>query len=343
MDEISAKSQMAKIRNFEKGFIASHLINIGAKVGVFQSLNEEKEGITIPDLASKLHLHEPYLKIWMQTAYHFGIVDCDNQGRFKLQSFLNEILGDKSHFRNYLGNIALTVDHVGKAFNEYPDYFRTGKTVENPYTPGLSKAAYETTKNIHLAFFFMIFPKNDHLKQTLDQGIRFLDIGCGRGDLIIQLAKAFGKSTFVGVDPNSHGIEEAKVTISKLGLEKQVAVESIGGEKLPYNDEFDIANMVVTLHEIRPEVRMKVVERAYQALKSEGLLLILDFPYPSRLEEFRNPIYDYAILDQFYETCAGFIHLSVPEYNEMLTKVGFKNMQQMTIGKGMFEFITATK
>ena len=343
MEEISAKSQMAKIRSFEKGFIASHLINIGAKIGVFLSLNEEKEGITISDLASKLHLHEPYLKIWMQTAYHFGIVDCDNQGRFKLQSFLDEILGDISHFRNYLGNIALTVDHVGKGFNEYPDYFRTGKTFENPYSPELSQAAYDTTKNIYLAFFFMIFPKNDYLKQILDQGIRFLDIGCGKGDLIVQLAKAFGKSTFVGVDPNSHGIEEAITKISKLGLEKQVTVESIGGENLQYNNEFDIASMVVTLHEIKPEVRMKVVEKAYQALKSDGLLLILDFPYPSKLEDFRNPMYDYAILDQFYETCAGFVHLSLPEYNEMLTKVGFKKIQQMTIGKGMFEFITATK
>ncbi|MFC1578730.1 hypothetical protein ACFL36_06950 [Thermodesulfobacteriota bacterium] len=44
MEEVSAKTQMARIRTFERGFIATHLINIGAKVGIFEVLNEEKRG-----------------------------------------------------------------------------------------------------------------------------------------------------------------------------------------------------------------------------------------------------------------------------------------------------------
>jgi hypothetical protein len=42
MEEVSAKTQMARIRIFERGFIATHLVNIGAKVGIFEVLNEEK-------------------------------------------------------------------------------------------------------------------------------------------------------------------------------------------------------------------------------------------------------------------------------------------------------------
>jgi ubiquinone/menaquinone biosynthesis C-methylase UbiE len=345
MEEISVRSQWAKIRNFEKGFFATHLINIGAKLGVFEALYEAKEGMTIPDMASKLELHEPYLKVWCQTAYHFGILDCDNQGRFRLQPFLDEILGDKSHFRNYLANITMSVDFIGKGLSaeEVPDYFRTGRTLETFYTNEFSKVAYETTKNIHLLFLSRIFPKNEHLSQMLERGIRFLDIGCGRGDLIIQLALNFQSSVFVGVDPNPYGIEEAKNTILQLGLEKRVSVENIGGEDFPYTDEFDATSMVVTLHEIPPNVRVKIVEKAYRALKSDGQLLILDFSYPSKSEDFRNPAYDYGILDQFYEVVSGTIHLNMKEQNEMLTKVGFRNIQRMTIGGGMFEFITATK
>ena len=58
MEEISVRSQWAKIRNFEKGFFATHLINIGAKLGIFEALYETKEGMTISDLASKLKLHD---------------------------------------------------------------------------------------------------------------------------------------------------------------------------------------------------------------------------------------------------------------------------------------------
>ncbi len=39
-EEVSVKTQMNKIRCFEKGFMATHLINIGAKIGVFEKLNE---------------------------------------------------------------------------------------------------------------------------------------------------------------------------------------------------------------------------------------------------------------------------------------------------------------
>ena len=228
MEETSVRSQWAKVRNFEKGFFATHLINIGVKLGVFEALYEAKEGMTIPDLASKLKLHEPYLKVWCQTAYHFEILDCDNQGRFRLQPFLDEILGDKSHYRNYLANITMSVDFIGKGLSaeEAPNYFRTGRSLETPYTNEFSKIAYGTTKNTYLLFLSRIFPKNEHLNQMLEHGIRFLDIGCGRGDLIIQLAQSFQNSVFVGVDPNPHGIEEAKNTISQLGLEKRVSVES---------------------------------------------------------------------------------------------------------------------
>jgi hypothetical protein len=73
MEEINAKTQMAKIRSFEKGFIAIHLINLGAELGIWEALYKEKDGLTVSDLAARLKLHEPYLKIWCQTAYHYEI------------------------------------------------------------------------------------------------------------------------------------------------------------------------------------------------------------------------------------------------------------------------------
>jgi ubiquinone/menaquinone biosynthesis C-methylase UbiE len=344
MNEVSGKTQMAKIRGFEKGFMAIHLINVGAKVGVFEKLNEAKqEGLAVSDLAKELGLHEPYLKFWCQTAYHFEILDCDEQGRFKLQPFFDEILGDKNHFRNYLANIAIDVDIVGKGMVEAPEYLRSGEIIESYHEPEMSKIGYEATKNIYLAFLFMILPNNEHLKQMLDEGIKFLDIGCGNGSLIIQLAQAFANSKFVGVNPDIHGIEAAIKTISQMKLDERVSVENIGGQNLSYKNEFDMVCMVVTLHEIPTDVREKVVEKAYQTLKTGGYLLILDFPYPGKLEDFRNPMYDYGILDQFYEMCMGTVHLNMQEQEEMLSTAGFKDIRRAPVGKGMFEFVTAIK
>jgi ubiquinone/menaquinone biosynthesis C-methylase UbiE len=343
MEEVSSGSQMVKIRNFERGFIATHLINLGSKLNLFETLNGSKEGIASQELAVALGLHEPYVKVWCRTAYHYGILDCDEQEKFRLQPHLGDILGDRSHLKNYLANIAVSVDCVGKLVEDFPDYYRTGQIVENPYTCEVSKAVSETTKNMHLAFAFMIFPKNEALRQKLDQGARLLEIGCGQGALLTQLAQAFGNSTFVGVDPDNHGIEAARNKIGQMGLSDRVSVENIGGEDLRYDGEFDIVLMVVSLHEVRPDVRHRVVEKAYQALKTGGQIIILDFPYPSKIEDFRNPMYDMAILEQFFEICLGFVHLNTQERNEMLAKAGFKDLLQMAIGKGMFELVTATK
>ncbi len=343
MEELSAKTQMAKIRSYEKGFMATHLINLGARLGIFEALNENKKGLTVPVLASKLGIHEPYLKIWCQTAYHFEIIDGDEKGRFMLQPYLDEILGDKTHFRNYLANIAMDVDIIGEGFTNSLGAFRTGTPYPIYDSPEFSEMVYESTKNIALAFLFMIFPKKEHLKHMLEKGIRFLDIGCGNGSLVIQLAQAFGNSTFVGIGPDAHGIKSARAAISELELKGRVSVDHIGGERLPYEDEFEMVSMVVTLHEIPPAVRQKAVENAYRALKQDGYLLILDFPYPGRLKDFRNPMYNYGVLDQFYEICAGSVHLTTEQQNEILSAVGFKNIQRMPIGKGMFEFITAIK
>jgi ubiquinone/menaquinone biosynthesis C-methylase UbiE len=342
MEEVSVASQMTKIRNFEKGFIATHLINVGSKLDLFDRLNREKEGMTSQDLAMVMGLHQPYIKAWCQTAYHYGILDCDDQNRFKLQPHLGEILGDRSHFKNYLANIYLSVE-VGKLFEEFPKYYRTGRFVENPYTPEVSRAVSETTKNMYLVFAFMIFPKNEHLRQKLEQGAKVLEIGCGQGALITQLAQAFGNSTFVGVDPDSFGIDAAARRIAERGLGNRVCLENISGDDLHYDEEFDMVFMVVTLHEVRPDIRQKVLDKAYKALKPGGRLVILDFPYPSSTEDFRNPMYDMAVIEQFFEICLGFVHLNTQDRNDMLEKAGFKDLTHMAIGKGMFELVTASK
>jgi ubiquinone/menaquinone biosynthesis C-methylase UbiE len=341
--EVNSKTQMAKIRGFEKGFMATHFINIGDKVGILEALYHNKEGLTVSELATKLDLHEPYLKIWCQTMYHFEILDCNEHGSFSLQPFLDEILGEKGNYKNYLGNISLDVDVIGKRMPEVPACFRSGSNLIAYDDLKTSQLVYETTKNIYLAFLFIILPQNDHLKQLLDEGIKFLDIGCGDGALIINLAHSFPNSRFVGISPDLFGISAAEEKISQCGLEDRVSVRSMSGEALDFRDEFNMIIMAVTLHEIDLNVRNEVVQKAYDALIPGGYLLILDFPFPSKIEDFRDPIYDYGILDQSYEMCMGTEHLSSIEQDEILGKAGFKDIQRMPVGRGMLDFITATK
>lgn len=343
MKEFSTESQLDKLNNYMKGFKAVHLINIGQKLGILGALWEAKDGSSAKELALRLGLHEPYLKIWCQTAYCFEILDCDDQGCYRFQPFFGEILGDESSLNYRGGAINMAVNVTGERLRESPDYYRSGKITES-YSQERSEIVNDTTKVLHRHIGFYLsamLPQNDPIRQKMSNGADFIDIGCGSGELVIHLAQLFKNSRFVGIDPVSYGISSGNKKIQELGLDDRISLEKMGGEAITYKDEFDIAGMVVTFHEIPPDIRDNVLDKAYQALKKEGKLLLVDFSYPENLSDFRNPAYEPGVIDQFDETCLGVVHLSAREQDEMLTKTGFKDIQRISI-QGM-DILHATK
>jgi len=342
MKEITFESQAAKIDNFYRGFAATHLIHIGDKLGLFEVLNDNKKGLTTSELASKLGLHKPYLKIWCQTALFLEILDYDEGERFKFQPYMNEILGDKSNFRNMLGRFNSLVNVTGERFKDSLEYYRTGNVLEG-YSPQHSEIVAEATKPFHnyLNFYFKQLPNTNPIKQMLEKGSSFLDVGCGNGRLIIQLAKIFINSRFTGVDPSLSAINAARKSIEQLGLTERVFAENLGGEELVYKEEFEIAGMIVVFHEIIPNVRFKALENIYEALKKSGRIIIFDFSYPERIDDFKNPKYGSPIIHQFNETILGVKFLTLREQNEMLAKVGFTDIQRTRLGG--IEVINALK
>jgi len=343
MVEITLDSQKARIRQFNSGFKAVHLLNIGAKTGILQALKNFKEGITVSDLANKLDLHEPYLKMWCQTAYSLEILDYDNQDRVKFEPFFDEILGDESSINSYLDFFDLPVYITGERLKQFPEYFRSGEIMKE-YTQERSDLVGKAVRILHRSIaqlYFPMLPEDDPIKVMLEKGVKFLDIGCGKGGFIIQFAQTFQNTEFVGVDPIIHGIEMGKTKATQLKIEDRVSFEHFGGEDLPYDKEFDIVSMVLTLHEILPDIRMSALEKAFKALKQNGQILIIDFSFPEKLEDFRNPDYELGVIDQFDEICLGNIMLNINEQNELLTNVGFKNIQRTAL-QG-FDIITGEK
>ena len=84
-------------------------------------------------------LYEPFLKIWCQTAYHFEILDCDERGRFKLQPFLDEVLGLDMSFlgRTRKEKTSPTGNTQYEGIDDpFFEYIRTGRptyTVKSPW------------------------------------------------------------------------------------------------------------------------------------------------------------------------------------------------------------------
>jgi ubiquinone/menaquinone biosynthesis C-methylase UbiE len=66
---------------------------------------------------------------------------------------------------------------------------------------------------------------------------RVLEIGCGRGDRVLFLAREFPSARVRGIDPSEEAIREA---VSRVGLdpEGRVAFKRGGPRSLPFPDQF---------------------------------------------------------------------------------------------------------
>ncbi|MBN1381207.1 MAG: class I SAM-dependent methyltransferase [Deltaproteobacteria bacterium] len=342
MADVTILEQIEKIRAFEKGYRASHVINTGFRFGILNALAESVEGLTSSELAVKLMLHEPYLKVWCQTAYHFEILDSDHQGRFRLQPFMEEVLGLDVYTQS---PPAKENEWENATPNDPLDrYIKTGRVSQSFKSPEASFATGRAAKSMITVFLSMIFPYCEELKKKLEDGVKLLDIGCGSGNLLIDLAGAFKNSCFVGIDSDEHGIEKADRDITTLGLNDRIHVENLNAEDMSFSEEFDMAALVLTLHEILPEDRPVALAKAHRALKKDGRLMILDYPYPGRLEDFRNPRYEYGIVEQYFEAINGIVHIDQQQQDELLCEAGFKDIRRMAVSEGgMLDFLSVLK
>lgn len=138
-------------------------------------------------------LHEPYLKIWCQTAYCFEILDCDDQGHYRFQPYFEEILGDESSLNYRGGAINLAVNVTGERLRESLDCYRSGK-INEYYSEERSEIVSDTTRVIHRyigVYLSSMLPQDDPIRQKMSSGADFIDIGCGSGELLIHLAQLF--------------------------------------------------------------------------------------------------------------------------------------------------------
>ncbi len=104
--------------------------------------------------------------------------------------------------------------------------------------------------------------------------LKVLDIGCGTGRTLHQLARTHPRLRLHGVDLSPAYIREARKRLADVA-ELTLAVEN--GEALPWADAtFDIATSVYMFHELPRNARRNVVRELARVVKPGGLIVIED-------------------------------------------------------------------
>jgi len=319
----TADSQVARIFEWRRGFNAMHLIDVGIHAGLFRAL-AAAPGIDSHSLASQLGLHAPYVKVWCTTAYSFGLLEADGETSFRLAPFVNEILANPSHPRYLGGYVQLGTRFATDDYRHALDGFRSGAT--SPFqgrSAEFARVVAQAIAGVNVMVARKILPGLPSVAEKLNAGGSLLEVGCGTGNLQIQIAKAFPAARCAGIDIDPTGIQCAREAVRQAGLSDRITIlEGDVAASVP-SQSFDVVVMVEVLHEIAPDIRPRVVAGCANALRKGGWLVIVDETYPSTLQESRQPEFLFPVQTGFEELMWGNVVPTRVEQEQLLRAAGF--------------------
>jgi ubiquinone/menaquinone biosynthesis C-methylase UbiE len=125
------------------------------------------------------------------------------------------------------------------------------------------------------------------------KGKRLLDVGCGTGRTLAQLAGAHPDLKLYGLDLSPFYVQEARETLADVA---DVSLVAENAEQMPFADAlFDVVTSVYLFHELPKRARRRVFAEMYRVLRPGGLLVIEDSAQYAESEAIR------VFLDRFPE------------------------------------------
>ena len=341
--KLTAEDQVARVFAWRRGFNAMHLIDLGLRLGLFKSFAETPD-VTAQEVADRLKLHAPYVEVWCMTAYSFELLDALDDRRFRLAPYVNEILANPAHPLYLGGYVQLGTQFATEDYRMAVAAFGTGSTT--PFqgrSHDFTMVVAQALSGMNVMVARKLLSEIPGVKETLNEGGTVLEVGCGAGNLLIQIAKAFPSVRCIGVDIDPTGLAIAREAVKRAGFADRVTI--LEGDIGTAADEgaFDVVVMVQVLHEISPELRPGVTRGCVRALRTGGWLVIVDETYPSILAEARQPEFLFPVQTGIEELMWGTMVPTREEQERLLRKAGFNNVINRSLFGEGFTVLTTQK
>ncbi|MEZ4864341.1 MAG: class I SAM-dependent methyltransferase [Caldilineaceae bacterium] len=331
------------------GHAVTMMVHMGDRLGLYAALREQG-ALSAAELAGRTGLQERWLLEWLRDQAAAGLVAHHGDERFALSPAGAAVLADPSspfYLAGFFNSLVppSTLDRIAEAFSTGigMSYEEHGKncacTMKRMFAPS------------H-ALLPMFLGRVDGLAERLQAGIQVLDVGCGVGGALCELAQAFPNSTFTGYDASPTAIEIARSDTAQLGL-TNVTYQVRRGEGLPAESKYDLVLTLDCLHD------MTYPQRTLQAIRGcirpDGVLVIKDIRCSDSVEEnLGNPLSPLLYgLSVIYCMSSA---LSEPDgaglgtmgFNPVVAKMmtataGFTQFQQLEIEEDPFNFFYAVR
>src|SRR5687768_3985161 len=273
-DNTRAEAFAGKMLDILNGGTVSLMISMGHQTHLFDIMSKLPPS-TSEEIATAAKLNERYVREWLGAMVTANIVEYDpSEQKYRLPAehaaFLTREAG--------LDNLAVFTQYIalmGEVEQKIIECFHKGGGVPYSAYPRFQELQAEETARIFDARLVdNIVPLVDGIADRLKSGIDVLDVGCGRGRAINIMARAYPKSSFVGYDISTEGIESARHEAIEWNL-TNVKFEIKDTTTINEHEKYDLITAYDTIHDqAQPS---KVLKEIYNALrKDSGIFLMQD-------------------------------------------------------------------
>jgi len=263
------------------------MISIGHRTGLFDAMAGAGR-LTSVELAARSGLQERYVREWLGAMATGGVVEIDGGGDvdvYELPAVRAAVLGRGGE---RMAQVFQWIAVLGEVESGVVESFRRGGGVPyEAYSRFHEVMAEESAMSVVSGLDEHILPLVPGLVGRLEAGIDVLDIGCGAGRALCELAGRFPSSRFVGYDLCEPVIEMARRQAGEAGL-TNVRFEVRDVSRLCVDDRddsgsFDLVTGFDVIHDQRdPAGTLSAVRRV---LRSGGTFLMQDLRCNTRVAE----------------------------------------------------------
>ncbi|QDT30064.1 hypothetical protein Enr10x_54240 [Gimesia panareensis] len=261
------------------------MIALGYRMGLWKVLSQ-LDHATCQEIAAESGLNAVYVADWLSAMLGGGLIDYDPIFQtYRLPREHAEILTGSTQYEEALRWLPL----LGKLEDELAACLSEGTAL--PEATGdrlLTAHKSEQSASFTNQLFQSILPLVPGLIMRLCEGLDVLDLGCGDGAALLELAAAFPESRFVGYDPSAELIEQARQSAVSRKLEN-VSFFQRDLTAIHAIDAFDL----ITAFDVNLDGndQDQMLREVQSALRSDGLLLLRELALSrNRDENLQHPL-----------------------------------------------------
>ena len=268
--------------------MSAALTLVGDRLGLYKAM-KGAGWLSSAEVAKRAGVAERSVREWLLNQAAGGYVEHDAKtGKFRLPDEQAMALAEEGSPVFVQGAFQVTLS-VFRDLAKIEESFRTGNGLGwGEHDASLFEGTerfFRPGYNANLVSSWI--PALEGVKAKLERGAKVADVGCGHGASTILMAKAFPKSTFVGLDYHKPSIEWATRAAKEAGVAKNTKFEVARSTDYP-GKGFDLVAFFDCLHDMADPAA--VAKHVRESLAPDGTWMIVEPMAKDRVEENLHPI-----------------------------------------------------